>query len=144
MSNDDESTNSMPEQQPDYEVGFKKPPKKHHFKPGNNANPKGRPKGARNKRVIVRDILFEPMEVSVDGRIRKVPRLEVVLIQQLKKAMQGDSKAAGEVLRLAERMGLLMASDEQEAPNGVSLSDSEIVKDFMRRVGQQPMSKDET
>nr|WP_306262013.1 DUF5681 domain-containing protein [Pararhizobium sp. IMCC21322] len=33
----------------DYEVGYAKPPQSSRFKPGMSGNPKGRPKGARNK-----------------------------------------------------------------------------------------------
>jgi hypothetical protein len=35
---------------PNYEVGYGKPPKASRFSPGQSGNPKGRPKGARNKR----------------------------------------------------------------------------------------------
>ncbi|MGK7651962.1 DUF5681 domain-containing protein [Roseovarius sp. B08] len=34
----------------DYEVGYAKPPANTRFKPGQSGNPKGRPKGAKNKR----------------------------------------------------------------------------------------------
>ena len=33
----------------DYEVGYGKPPKSRQWKPGQSGNPKGRPKGARNR-----------------------------------------------------------------------------------------------
>ncbi|MEH6726420.1 MAG: DUF5681 domain-containing protein [Hyphomicrobiales bacterium] len=33
----------------DYEVGYAKPPQSSRFKPSMSGNPKGRPKGARNK-----------------------------------------------------------------------------------------------
>lgn len=32
------------ENQKDYEVGYKRPPREHQFKPGQSGNPKGRPK----------------------------------------------------------------------------------------------------
>jgi hypothetical protein len=43
----------------DYTVGYCKPPRAHQFKPGNNANPMGRPKGTRNRKVLVREFLLE-------------------------------------------------------------------------------------
>ena len=36
-------------QEPAYKVGYGKPPAESQFKPGRSGNPKGRPKGARNK-----------------------------------------------------------------------------------------------
>ena len=38
-----------PTQEPDYKVGYGRPPAKSQFEPGRSGNPKGRPKGARNK-----------------------------------------------------------------------------------------------
>ena len=32
-----------------YEVGYGKPPAKNRFKPGQSGNPKGRPRGAKNR-----------------------------------------------------------------------------------------------
>lgn len=38
-----------PSQEPTYRVGYGKPPAESQFKPGRSGNPKGRPKGSRNK-----------------------------------------------------------------------------------------------
>ena len=35
----------------DYQVGYCRPPAEHRFKPGNNANPRGRRKGSKNRKV---------------------------------------------------------------------------------------------
>ena len=34
-----------------YEVGYGKPPEASRFKPGRSGNPKGRPRGSKNKRI---------------------------------------------------------------------------------------------
>ena len=115
MSNDDESTNSMPERQPDYEVGFKKPPKKHHFKPGNNANPKGRPKGAKNRKTIVRDELQSELRVKEGGKTRKITKLDFIVKNTVNGAMKGDHRAREQVLKWAEREGLIVTSDSGDS-----------------------------
>ena len=37
-----------------YKVGYKRPPVSTRFKPGSSGNPKGRPKGQRNFKTIMR------------------------------------------------------------------------------------------
>jgi hypothetical protein len=50
MANDDEVRLTPPSSEPpNYEVGYGRPPKGSQFTPGRSGNPKGRPKGARNK-----------------------------------------------------------------------------------------------
>jgi Family of unknown function (DUF5681) len=54
-------------QRADYRVGYGRPPAEHRFKPGNRANPKGRGKKTRNHKVLMRELLFEPVTVNEGG-----------------------------------------------------------------------------
>jgi hypothetical protein len=56
----------------DYEVGYGKPPAAHRFKPGNKANPRGRKKGSRNRKVVIREVLLEAVTVREGGEIRQM------------------------------------------------------------------------
>ena len=44
-------------QQPDYVVGYKRPPMHSRFKPGVSGNPSGRAKGTKNLRTLFQNIL---------------------------------------------------------------------------------------
>jgi Family of unknown function (DUF5681) len=67
----------------DYRVGYRRPPVEHRFKPGNNANPKGRKKKTRNRKVVIRELLFEPVTVREGGVVKEIPALEAVIKKTL-------------------------------------------------------------
>jgi hypothetical protein len=46
------------------------------FKQGNNANPRGRKKGSRNRKVVIHDVLFEAVTVREGGEIRQMSALQ--------------------------------------------------------------------
>jgi hypothetical protein len=54
----------------EYDVGYGRPPAAHRFKHGNKANPKGRKKGSRNRKIVIQEVLFEPVTVREGGEIR--------------------------------------------------------------------------
>jgi hypothetical protein len=76
----------------DYPVGYARPPVEHRFKPGNNANPKGRKKKTRNRKVVISELLFEPVTVREGGEVKQMAALEAVLKKLLSKALTGDNK----------------------------------------------------
>jgi Family of unknown function (DUF5681) len=87
----------------DYEVGYGKPPKHSRFKSGKSGNPKGRPKGNKNLRSIVRDTLFKTVKVTEDGQVRTMNRVEAIVTGLVAKGLKGDIRASESVLRLANQ-----------------------------------------
>jgi Family of unknown function (DUF5681) len=87
----------------DYNVGYGKPPKRSRFKPGTSGNPRGRPKGTKNLRTIVRDTLFEKVKVTEGGKVRTMNRVEAIMTGMVAKALKGDLRAATAVLKLANQ-----------------------------------------
>jgi hypothetical protein len=127
----------------DYDVGYCKPPVEHRFKHGNNANPKGRKKGAKNRKVVVEDVLFELVTVRDGGEIKQMPILEAVIKMTATKALAGDSKAAFAIIALAQREGLL-TPEQQEVVENLSDNDTAIMEDFKRRFGNRALEPSRT
>jgi hypothetical protein len=119
-------------QKRDYEVGYRRPPVAHRFKPGNNANPKGRKKKTRNRKVVISDILLEPITVKEGGEVKQMSQLEAVLKKTMSKALAGDHKAALTIIGIAQREGLLTPEEEETFDNFPD-SDRAIMEDAMKR-----------
>ena len=115
----------------DYEVGFKKPPKKTQFKHGNHANPNGRPKGVKNLKTDLAEELSEMIPVRENGRTCKISKQRALLKGVMMRAMQGDQRAATNIFSLA--MKLLIDEMEKETPTEINGKDREIIDDFVRR-----------
>jgi Family of unknown function (DUF5681) len=122
-------------QRGDYQVGYGRPPVEHRFKPGNRANPKGRGKKTRNRKVVVRDLLFEPVTVNEGGEVKQMPALKVVIKKLLSQALKGDHRSALTIIGLAQRDGLL-TPEEEEVVDALSDYDMAIVQDHMQRLNE--------
>jgi Family of unknown function (DUF5681) len=119
----------------DYQVGYGRPPVEHRFKPGNRANPKGRGKKTRNRKVVVREMLSELVKVNEGGVEKQMPALEVVIKKLLSQALKGDHRSALTIIGLAQRDGLL-TPEEEEAVDALSDNDMAIVQDHMQRLNE--------
>jgi uncharacterized protein DUF5681 len=136
MESDEAPAEFRPQQaKGEYQVGYRRPPAEHQFKVGNNANPKGRKKKTRNRKLVVRDLLFEPVTVREGGEIRQISALEAVIKKTLSKALGGDHKAALTIIGLAQREALL-TPEQDEALDILPESDLAIVNEYMRNLDE--------
>lgn len=82
----------------DYEVGYGRPPKHSQFKKGTSGFQGRKHKKAASLSEQFERILDEHVSISEGGRTSRMSRLEIVLRQQVTKAMQGDRHSARLVL----------------------------------------------
>ena len=117
------------------EIGRGKPPKAYQFQPGNNANPRGRKKGSRNRKLVIEETLFEPITVREGEKVRKMSVLEAIIKKTAHRALAGDHKAALTIIGLAHKEGLLTPEQHEMVEENLSESDKAILTDYARRLG---------
>jgi hypothetical protein len=89
----------------DYEVGKGRPPKHSRFKPGNNANPKGRPKREPTPEALagIIDTVFDGVAEYRDrGQTKRAKRRELTIRTHIKLALGGSLKSIEALLLLRE------------------------------------------
>ncbi len=129
---------------PDYKVGKGKPPVEHQFKPGDRANPKGRPKGSPNLTTVLKRAAREKVTVTEGGRRKTITKIEAAVKQLLNQAASGNARAIQLTIELLDR---LERRDDAQAPaidtTSRSKADAELLKDLKARLtGGKPKETD--
>lgn len=88
----------------DYEIGYKKPPKRTQFQPGHSGNPRGRPKGSKTIPALIRGVFNQKIQVKGPKGVMFMSRLEAGLTQLANKAASGDLRAIKEAIRLSQEI----------------------------------------
>ena len=101
----------------EYNVGYGKPPTASRFKKGRSGNPKGRPKGSRNFKTALAEILDQKVTVQEGGKERRRTVREANLLALSRKSLKGDVKAAALLISLDQTY-----LQEEEPQNDESLS----------------------
>ncbi len=91
------------EEEPDYEVGYGKPPAKTQFRKGQSGNPAGRPKGAKNKSVPARneerfntifvEEVYRQVKLREGDQVFEVPAIQGAIRSRTTKAIKGDYRS---------------------------------------------------
>ena len=76
----------------DYPVGYGRPPMVRRFKLGESGNRRGRSRGSKNRKTIVRKIANEMHTVTEDGRQRRRSTLELMLLALRNLAAEGKTR----------------------------------------------------
>jgi hypothetical protein len=117
-----------------YTVGYGKPPSTSRFKPGQSGNAKGRPKGRKNLKTLIRQAMTAMITVQEGSSGRHVTKLEGVVLRQLQNALKGNDRSAMAVIKMASEMGLLEDTpDTTVTENDLSAADERILKELLAR-----------
>lgn len=99
------------------EVGFKKPPVHSRFRKGCSGNPKGRPKGTKNLRTDLTEVLQERITVTEGDRKVRMPKQRALVKTLVAKSLKGDSHSITTLLNTMSRaLGFANTADDIEQP----------------------------
>ncbi|WP_262269562.1 DUF5681 domain-containing protein [Microvirga yunnanensis] len=119
-----------------YEVGRGKPPRSSQFKPGQSGNPGGRKKGSLNLKTVMTAVLESEIELTENGRKRKVPLLEAIILRQAQEALRGQPRAIDSLLDRYERH----AGPEVERPDELPEEDVALLERALGPSRRRPAS----
>jgi uncharacterized protein DUF5681 len=116
-----------------YKVGYGKPPKSSRFKSGSSGNAKGRPKGHKNLKTLIRRAMTSTITIQEGSHSRRVSKIEGVVLRQLQDALKGNDRSAMAIIKMAIQMGLLEDPDSNSVETGLSASDERILAELFTR-----------
>jgi hypothetical protein len=96
MTKDD----AHPEETANPPVGFGRPPQQTRFQPGRSGNPRGRPKKPKSIEEKFALELARKVAVREDGKVRKIPKLDLWVRRVIANAIKGDHPASRILLQM--------------------------------------------
>ena len=120
------------DEEPDYEIGYGKPPRHTRFRPGQSGNPRGRPKDAKNLSTLVHQALNEPVVVAENGRRRKVSKRRAIITQLVNRSAQADLKATQILLAIVQESE--RRSEAEPAVTTFDAADEKVIEQLTARL----------
>jgi len=120
--------------QPDYKVGYKKPPLHTRFQKGQSGNPRGRPRGSKNLSTLLTDALNEPVVVTEDGKRRKISKRELGIRQLVNKFAMAEAQATKILLGLMQERDRLAAAAEPAERPSFGADDEKVIANLLKRL----------
>jgi hypothetical protein len=124
------------EKSPDraHPVGYGSPPVGSRFRTGASGNPKGRPRGSKNLKTLIRQAMTAKISIQEGPSSRRVSKIEGVVLRQLQSALKGNDRSAMAVVKIATQMGLLEDPDSGPAEvTALSAADERILGELLIR-----------
>jgi len=117
-----------------YAVGYGRPPIESRFQPGTSGNPRGRRKGSKNLKTLIRKAMTASVSIHEGTKTRRVSKIEGVVLRQLQSALTGDDRSAMAVIKMAMQMGLLEEPASNAAEDtALSGADERILEELLAR-----------
>jgi Family of unknown function (DUF5681) len=113
-------------------VGYGQPPTASRFKPGTSGNPKGRPKGRKNLKTLIREAMTASILIQEGQKTRRVSRIEGVVLRLLQSGLKGSDKSVMTIIKMALQLGFLQDSSES-SEIGLSREDERILGELLAR-----------
>lgn len=117
-----------------YEVGYKKPPKEHQFKPGQSGNKRGRPIKKLEARSLLEESMCDSLNSTVfvteQGKRKRITVKEAISRRLIGDAMNGKISA---IKFISNMTGYLDANQQRMDKNIVALMNIEFEQEHRRR-----------
>src|SRR5471030_1799596 len=114
-------------------AGRGSPPKHTQFPKGKSGNPAGRPKGSKNFSTIIMEAASDHVTATVDGKKRKISKIQATAMQLATRAASGNQAAMGKFLDLFDEIETRAAAIKPiEFP--LTALDLEVIYDVHARV----------
>ena len=136
------ASNSNTKPTGDYEIGYGKPPRHPGFPKGRSGNPKGRPKGSKNLATLVAEALDEKVQVTEDGKRRRITKRELVIKQLVNKSAAADLRAIKQLTDIVQ--GVERRSEVSPAPQprpAFTAADEEVIAELRKRIERDIRAK---
>jgi len=136
------ASNSDTEPAGDYAVGYGKPPRHTGFQKGRSGNPKGRPKGSKNLATLLTEALDEKVQVTEDGKRRRVTKRELVIKQLVNKSASADLRAIKQLTDIVQGVERRGGASQTPPPSpAFTGADEEVIAELKKRIERDIRAK---
>lgn len=117
----------------DYAIGRGKPPKHTQFKTGDGRHRPGRPKGSKNIATHVLDAAHAQVEVTIDGKTRRISKAQAAAIHLANAGATGNEKL---LLKFIDLIAEIEARAEAARPSEYPFSDidKKVIREIYKRL----------
>jgi hypothetical protein len=115
-------------------VGYGRPPIESRYTAGFSGNPGGRPKGTKNLLTIINQELSQVVTATVNGKLRRLTKKQVIVIRLIGSAAAGNLRATETVLKYAGGNQADQSADTASGQTSPNEQDKAILERYVARM----------